>query len=156
MWHNNTTDCESYHNRRDHGTIIGITANFHRIICFVIQRTWPTNALAVQAGIFSMFILFLMKSIDLQKYAHSLNLARNNKTGYTNPAMHQSHITQRTILLQKFAHMCTFLLQNGALWNTCLKDCRICEMGLFWQLKVKIGRSVNIQSHFNIYINFLV
>ena len=27
--------------------------------------------------------------------------------------------------------MCTFLLQNGALWDICLMLCRICEMALF-------------------------
>ena len=31
--------------------------------------------------------------------------------------MHQTGIPQYTILLQKCAHMCTFLLQNGALWD---------------------------------------
>ena len=50
MWHNNTTDCERYHNRRDHGTVIGITANFHRIVCFAMQRNWTTTYLAAHAG----------------------------------------------------------------------------------------------------------
>ena len=28
--------------------------------------------------------------------------------------------------------MCTFLLQNVALWDICLMHCGICEMGLFY------------------------
>ena len=46
--------------------------------------------------------------------------------------MHQVHIPQCTILQQKYAYMCTFLLQNGASWA-------ICEMGLYiavpWQYR---------------------
>ena len=41
--------------------------------------------------------------------------------GQWHKSMHQSHISQCTILQQKCAHACTFLLQNGALWNMCLK-----------------------------------
>ena len=29
-------------------------------------------------------------------------------------------------------HVCTFLLQNGALWDICLMDYGICEMGLLY------------------------
>ena len=32
--------------------------------------------------------------------------------------MHQSHILQCTALYQECAHVCAFLLQNGALWDT--------------------------------------
>ena len=39
------------------------------------------------------------------------------QTRLTNPWMHLCHIPQCTILLQKCAHVCTFLLQNGALWD---------------------------------------
>ena len=45
--------------------------------------------------------------------------------------MLQSHVPQCTILSQKCAHMCTFLLQNDALWDICLMHCGICEMGPF-------------------------
>ena len=41
----------------------------------------------------------------------------NNKKNPTNPTMHQFHIPQCTILLQKCAHECTFLWKNGALWT---------------------------------------
>ena len=44
--------------------------------------------------------------------------------------MHKSHIQQCTILWQKCAHVCTFLLQNDALWDIYLMHCEICEMGL--------------------------
>ena len=50
-------------------------------------------------------------------------------TSRTNSTMHQSRIPQCIILWQKFAHVCTFLLQNGALWDVCLTHCGICEMG---------------------------
>ena len=33
--------------------------------------------------------------------------------------------------------VCTFLLQNGALWDVCLMHCGICEMGLWWALSYK-------------------
>ena len=45
-----------------------------------------------------------------------------------NPTMNQSYIPQCTILWQKCAHVCTFLLQNGALRNACLVHYGICEM----------------------------
>ena len=32
---------------------------------------------------------------------------------------------------EKCAHVCTFLLQNGALWDVCQMHCGICEMSLF-------------------------
>ena len=35
--------------------------------------------------------------------------------------------------------MCTFLLQNGALWNICLMHCGICEMGIFKKTHFKIS-----------------
>ena len=38
-------------------------------------------------------------------------------THFTNPRMHQTNIPQGIILWQKCAHMCTFLLQNVALWD---------------------------------------
>ena len=44
--------------------------------------------------------------------------------------MHKSHVPQCTILWQKCAHVCTFLLQNDALWDIYLMHCGICEMGL--------------------------
>ena len=44
--------------------------------------------------------------------------------------MHKSHIPQCTILWQECAHVCTFLLQNDALWDIYLMHCGICEMGL--------------------------
>ena len=56
----------------------------------------------------------------------------NESTCCTNPTMHQSHIPQFTTLSQKCAHVCTFLLQNGALWYICMIHCGICEMGLLY------------------------
>ena len=44
--------------------------------------------------------------------------------------MHQSHMPQCTILYQKYAHTCTFLLQNGTLWDMGLVHRGICEIGL--------------------------
>ena len=49
----------------------------------------------------------------------------------TLPTMHQSHIPQCTILGQKCAHVCTFLLQNDAFWDICPMHCWICEIGQF-------------------------
>ena len=45
--------------------------------------------------------------------------------------MHQADIPECTTLWQKCAHMCTFLLHNGALWDTALVYWGICEFGLF-------------------------
>ena len=45
---------------------------------------------------------------------------------------HHSHIPQCTIFKQKCAHVCTFLLPNGALWNINLMHYGICEMGLWY------------------------
>ena len=50
--------------------------------------------------------------------------------------MHQSQILQCTILSEKCEHVCTFLLQYGALWDTCP-----CILGFmrwflfFWDIK---------------------
>ena len=46
---------------------------------------------------------------------------------HTNPTMYQSHIPQCTILWPKCAHVCTFLLQNGSLWDICVIHCGIYE-----------------------------
>ena len=40
------------------------------------------------------------------------------------PIFHNAPLCNRNV------HMCTFLLQNGALWDICLMHCRSCEMGL--------------------------
>ena len=48
----------------------------------------------------------------------------------SNPTMHQRNIPPCTILSQRCANMCTFLLQNGALWDTRLVHCGICVTGL--------------------------
>ena len=44
--------------------------------------------------------------------------------------LQHSHIPQLTILWQNCAQVCTFLLQNGALWDICLISFEICEAGL--------------------------
>ena len=44
--------------------------------------------------------------------------------------MHKADIPECTILQQKIAHMRTFLLQNGALWDIELVKYEVCEMGL--------------------------
>ena len=53
----------------------------------------------------------------IQCFEHSLQA---HVTSGTNPPMHQSHIPQCTNLQQKCAHVCTFLLQNVASWDTVL------------------------------------
>ena len=45
--------------------------------------------------------------------------------------MHQRNISQCTILWQKCAIVCTFLLQSGALWEMALVNCGISAPGLF-------------------------
>ena len=60
-------------------------------------------------------------------------------TCYTNPTMHSTIIPQYTILWQKCAHVCTFLSQNGALWDICLMHCGICKVGLlapYWSMNI--------------------
>ena len=44
----------------------------------------------------------------------------------TNPTIHQFRIPQCIFLLQKCAHVRTFLLQNGALWDICQMHCGNC------------------------------
>ena len=46
-----------------------------------------------------------------------------------NSTTHHSHIPRCIMLQQKCAHLCTFLLQNDALWDICLKHYGIWEMG---------------------------
>ena len=45
---------------------------------------------------------------------------------------HKSHIAPVPYLIMHHfvTEMCTFLLQNGALWDVCLMHCGICEIGL--------------------------
>ena len=43
----------------------------------------------------------------------------------TSPTSHNAPFCYRNV------HMCTFLLQSGALWDICLMHCGICEMGLY-------------------------
>ena len=43
--------------------------------------------------------------------------------------MHQFHILQPRHHVQKYAHVCTFLLQSGALTDISLMHCGICETG---------------------------
>ena len=47
------------------------------------------------------------------------------RTGNNRPL---AQIPRCTILWQKCARVCTFLLQNGALWDTCLMNCGFCEI----------------------------
>ena len=42
-----------------------------------------------------------------------------------------SHISHNAPFCNRNVHMCTFLLQKGALWDMGLVHCGICEMGLF-------------------------
>ena len=44
--------------------------------------------------------------------------------------IHLPHISQYTTFWQKCAHVCIFLLQNGALWDICLMLSWVCKMGL--------------------------
>ena len=44
----------------------------------------------------------------------------------TSPTYHNAQFLQ-----QKCAHVCIFLLQNGALWDICRMRCAFCEMSLF-------------------------
>ena len=46
----------------------------------------------------------------------------------TSPISHNAPFCNRNV------HMCTFLLQNGALWDICLMHCKSCEMGLLTYL----------------------
>ena len=66
-----------------------------------------------------------------------------NRTISQNPAMHQTNIPQCTTLWQKYAHMCTFLLQCGALWDMRLVHCGICEIGILEQLYCMSGYKVS-------------
>ena len=68
-----------------------------------------------------------------------------------NPTMHQSYTPRYTILWQKCAHMCIFLLRNGALWNICKMHCGIIDLGLFLQGPCVIANSFMISSQY-IYI----
>ena len=57
----------------------------------------------------------------------------------SNPILRQSHILQCTIWWQTLAHMCTFLLQNGPLWDMCPVHCGIYEMDLLsWNYQIRV------------------
>ena len=45
---------------------------------------------------------------------------------------HCSPISHNPPLCNRNVHVCTFLLQNGALWYIFLMHCGICELGLVW------------------------
>ena len=66
--------------------------------------------------VISRSVLFKIFTIDTQK------------TYSANPTMHQFHIPQYTFLQQKCAHVCTFLLLNGALWD----DISLMHYGICW------------------------
>ena len=44
----------------------------------------------------------------------------------TSPISHNAPFCNRNV------HVCTFLFQNGALWDNWLMHCGICEVGVFW------------------------
>ena len=55
----------------------------------------------------------------------------------------------------EYANMCTFLLQNGALWDICLMHCGICTIGLLFgivsnQQVSSYGIDIFIPEHQNI------
>ena len=65
--------------------------------------------------------------------------------------MHKSHIPQCTILWQKCAHVCTFLLQNDALWDIYLMHCGIfiwCIVGFVrWVYRVLCPTGTELPCH---------
>ena len=77
----------------------------------------------------STFMFDLILKFDAGRHVHiivylpriDLLFNSNNAPG-PYPTMHHCE-TER-------AHMCTFLLQNGVLYDFCLMHCGVCEMGL--------------------------
>ena len=65
----------------------------------------------------------------------------SEKTHLTYTTMNQTNIPLCNILEQKCAQMCTFLLQNGALWGIGLLHCGICELGQFFWFQVDLMMS---------------
>ena len=49
---------------------------------------------------------------------------------YIRQISHNAPLCNRNVHIS--VHMCTFLLQSGALWDMGLVHCGICEMDLFW------------------------
>ena len=69
-------------------------------------------------------ILYRITRIDESKIGPYLTTNKKNTaeqraqhTCGINPTKHQSNISQCTVLEEKCAQVCTFLLQNGALYN---------------------------------------
>ena len=49
-----------------------------------------------------------------------------------------SPISYNALSYNRNVHMCTFLLQDGALWDICVMLCEICEMGPIIQFFLEI------------------
>ena len=79
----------------------------------------------------------------------------NRMTCFTNPTMYQLHILQCTILEQKCAHVCTFLLQNDALCDICLMHWGICSIKVQWCVSASPGRENPSAFHRVLYVEVI-
>ena len=71
----------------------------------------------------------------------------------TNPIMHQSHIAS---FFNRNMYMCTFLLQNDALWDIGLMHCGIYEMDDAPSVGLPIDPWVVIYRHVRLSIIYLI
>ena len=77
-----------------------------------------------------IYILFIINIYYLYILYKSQQCSMNRSIAQipqcTSPLPHHAPYCDRNV------HVCTFLSQNGALWDICLMHCGICDMGLFY------------------------
>ena len=105
-----------FHKRLD---FVLIYWNISRVI--ICQKLMPKKDSNVSFGVHVGNCPITVQGTDLLNDDQLLAKIR-----HTNHTMPQSHIPQCTTLLQKCAHVCTFLLQSGALWDISLMHSGFC------------------------------
>ena len=85
------------------------------------RRRGPYLDRALESAVMSITEFLL---IALWLYAAELMYVIAQWTHLTNPTMHETNIPQCTVSWQKWAHVCTFLLQNGAHCGTWVRRVR--------------------------------
>ena len=102
--------------------------------------------------------LILPTEVTLKNMGDIICNVPNHKKTQQSDLIHKSHnapVPYPTVH-HFVTEMCTFLLQNGTLWDICLMHCGICEMGLLqtmcntWGSAVRQTKLIQVQSNINV------
>ena len=129
LFHSDTTRCYLHQGHNKNWSSIQLDSHRHSMACLwllvVALTKWQQNV-----NIFTYCMLMLSSGFS---------------RGHNRPISHIPRcIGQISHNTRKCVHMCTFLLQNGTLWEMRLVYCRICEMAILPLNRSPLGKAAAV------------